>query len=128
MSKSILVADDEEGVLRTVVVVLQRAGYKVTAVTDGSIAVRTLRSETFDLLITDILMTEMEGIETIMTVRQMRPELKIIAMSGGGRLGPTDYLQMASKLGVYATLTKPFTHDSLVQTVQACLGDGPAGA
>ena len=58
-------------------------------------------------------MPEKEGVETILDVRKKYPDLKIIAISGGGRLGPTNYLRLAKATGAHYTLTKPFTHDEL---------------
>jgi YesN/AraC family two-component response regulator len=76
-----------------------------------------------DLLITDIIMPDQEGIGLIMSLRQKHKALKILAISGGGRLSHTDYLQMAERLGANATLAKPFRRDALLAAVQKLLTD-----
>ncbi len=74
-----------------------------------------------DLMITDILMPEREGIETILTVRKLHPGLKILAISGGGRTGRLDFLEVAKKFGAHATLQKPFDKKALLTAVRALL-------
>ncbi len=77
-----------------------------------------------DLVITDIVMPEKEGIEVILAVRNKRPTVKIIAMSGGGRQSPADYLQMAKMLGASTALTKPFSTEVLMAAVDELLATG----
>ena len=78
-------------------------------------------NESFDLVVTDILMPEKEGIETIIDLKTLNPGQKIIAISGGGRDRYQGYLQTASELGADDTLAKPFTGEALLDRVDACL-------
>lgn len=117
----ILVADDEPGIRRLVSRTLERAGYEVTCVADGSEALARIDGQPFDLLITDLVMPETEGIETIMRLHRTHPGLPIIAMSGGNPRGPGDFLSMAQLLGARVTLRKPFDCDALLGAVERIL-------
>ena len=75
----------------------------------------------FDLVITDLIMPEKEGLETIADIRRACSDMPIIAISGGGRLGPNDYLETARFIGADATLAKPFARTELINTVDALL-------
>ncbi len=74
-----------------------------------------------DLIVTDIIMPEKGGVETIIALRRADPDLPIIAISGGGRLEATDFLTMAKKLGARRTLSRPFRRDQLLGAVGECL-------
>src|SRR5208283_2976492 len=97
--KRILVVDDNAEVRRALSKTLLKAGYDVITAEDGAAAVRVYRGQSFDLVITDLIMPNQEGLETIMELRRLTPEVKIIAISGGGRLGPEDYLPIAQGIG-----------------------------
>lgn len=92
------------------------------ALSDGRKALEIHKKEPIDLIITDILMPEVDGIEVIRKFRREYPQLKIIAISGGGWTEPQQFLTMASRLGADATFNKPFQWDKLVETVNALLG------
>lgn len=113
----ILVIDDDLLVRRTIVRILRGAGYETLVAENGSLGLDLFERERPDLVITDIIMPEKEGIETIRAIRQLSPEAKIIAMSGGGRTGNADFLAMAGKLGASDTLHKPFGAAQLVASV-----------
>lgn len=117
----ILVIDDEEMVRYTTETVLRDAGYRVSTAENGRVGLERMREEDCDLVITDIIMPEMEGMETIQIIRQEFPDLPIIAMSGGGRIGNLDYLESAKLLGVVATIPKPFTREELCLAVDTVL-------
>jgi two-component system, chemotaxis family, chemotaxis protein CheY len=117
----ILLIDDEALVRRTVGRILHRAGHAVVMAENGHDGVALLQTENPDLVITDIIMPDKEGIETIREIRELRPDLKIIAISGGGRLGNVDYLAMTLKLGASEALTKPFDPAELIEAVSRCL-------
>jgi CheY-like chemotaxis protein len=117
--KTILVVDDEDAIRELFQDLLSAAGYQVLVASDGRQAVDLLRrGMTPDLLITDLVMPNQEGIETIQAVRQQFPKMKIIAMSGafGGQ-----FLRMAKLLGADATLMKPIQVDQLCVTVDQVL-------
>ena len=123
----ILVVDDEESLRLLLSRALQKAGYEVVTAANGAAAVELFRAQPADLVITDLVMPEKEGIETILELRQLQPGLKIIAMSGGGYMEAQDYLQMAGKLGAMGTLSKPFTAQRVQELVAELLQE-PAGA
>jgi CheY-like chemotaxis protein len=121
MTKQILVIDDDAAVRVTVQSVLSRFGYKVISAADGEEGIRLFRSIRPDLVITDIIMPVREGIETILAIRHEQPEAKIIAMSGGGRIGNADLLSMARQLGADQVIAKPFDIDGLTAIVAQTL-------
>src|SRR6185437_4623942 len=119
----ILVIDDEELVRASLAAVLRRAGHVVTLAEDGEDALGKFRPNRYDLVITDIVMPRMEGIETVRALRRHEPGVRIIAMSGcGGDRG--FYLKAATALGADATLQKPFRASELRQVVEDVLA-GP---
>lgn len=117
----ILIVDDEDALRSLLSRALQKAGYEVATAANGAAAVEQFRAQPADLVITDLVMPEKEGIETILELRQLQPGLKIIAMSGGGYMEAQDYLQMAGKLGAMGTLSKPFTAQRVQQLVAELL-------
>jgi PAS domain S-box-containing protein len=119
----ILVIDDDDqfrGMLRET---LEHAGYDVADAPNGKEGIRLYRENPADLVITDIIMPEKEGIETIRELKRDFPEVKIIAISGGGRIGPDSYLKMAKGLGAQRTLTKPLERDELLKTVRELINE-----
>ena len=116
---SVLVVDDEAGIRELFALTLAGAGYEVAEAEDGKAAMAVLGERRFDLLITDLVMPEREGIETIREVRKRWPDLKILAVSGafGGA-----YLKPAKALGANATLPKPVSRDQLIASVRELLG------
>jgi CheY-like chemotaxis protein len=119
--KKILVIEDNPIVRSTVGRILEAGGYQVISAGDGIQGVAAFRKEQPDLVVTDIIMPEQEGIETIRQILADRPGTKIIAISGGGRIGNTDFLQIARKVGASEVLPKPFDPDDLLQLVSNCL-------
>jgi len=118
----ILIVDDEPGILLLLERMLHKAGHETTLANNGKEAVRRLEEAPFDVVLTDLIMPESEGIETIATVRKRWPGVKIIAMSGGGRQSPGPYLALAANLGADATLAKPFDRAGLVDALRLVLG------
>lgn len=104
----ILVVDDDFQMREMLGVILERKGYDVTTAADGKTALQLQRKTPFDIVITDIIMPEKEGLETISELRRGYPQLKIIAISGGGRYKPEEYLELARQLGADRGLVKPF--------------------
>ena len=117
----ILIIDDEDLDRMTLSQILEGDGHTVTEATDGEEGIAALRETPVDVVITDILMPNKEGIETIKELRQIAPDVKIIAISGGGRMQNANYLDVAQKLGANAVLKKPFEPQVLRDTVNACL-------
>lgn len=117
----ILVVDDEAPIRDVMRKMLEKSGYEVVEAGDGREALQVFETDPTDLVITDILMPDQEGLQTIMELRQNHPDLKIIAISGGGVVGPQTYLRMAEGFGADRTLTKPFTMNDLIEAVRALL-------
>lgn len=120
----ILVIDDDVLVLDMLYESLTREGYDVLRASNGDEGMRLYREEPVDLIITDIFMPEKEGIETIIELRQDFPDVKIIAISGGGRIGTKDYLQMAKIFGVQRTFTKPVAREQLLDAIKELIKEG----
>jgi CheY-like chemotaxis protein len=121
MKYYILVIDDDAMVRHALTKLLEGKGYEVQSAPEGRQGLQAFRKRRADLVITDIIMPEMEGIETIMELRVLSRDCPIIAMSGGGRFGKPDFLGVAIHLGANATLSKPFETEELLQTVAGCL-------
>ena len=117
----ILVIDDEKLVRLTVRQALELAGHTVVEAEDGRDGVDVFIHHGPDLVITDLIMPEQEGIATIGELRRARADLPIIAMSGGGRNGNKDFLQAAAGLGANRVVKKPFDVDALMATVDEML-------
>jgi len=117
----ILVIDDDEQLRRMLCMALRRAGYVVVEAGDGNEGLERFREAPTDLIITDLLMPEKEGLETIMDIRREFPDAKIIAMSGGGRAGNLNFLRVAERLGAQRTMAKPFNLQALLAAVQDLL-------
>jgi CheY-like chemotaxis protein len=117
----ILVIDDEELVRASIQITLESDGHEVVLADDGRTGIARQSERPFDLIITDIVMPNKEGMETIIELRQEYRDPKIIAISGGARSRNADYLTAAKNLGATATLAKPFSNDELLQCVAECL-------
>jgi DNA-binding response OmpR family regulator len=117
----ILIIDDEDQPRRMLQQVLIRAGYDVVEARDGNQGLQLFRVSQTDLIITDILMPEKEGLETIIDLRREFPAVKIIAISGGGRTGNLNFLEVAKRLGAQRTLQKPFELQEMLIAVRELL-------
>ena len=118
----ILLVDDDEAVRDSIAVVLLAAGYLVDQAANGVDGMRMLRQYGPDLVITDILMPQKEGIEIIREIRAQAAETPIIAISGGGG-DQADYLKMAQAFGANAALAKPFDPAALLALVERLASD-----
>jgi CheY-like chemotaxis protein len=118
----VLLIDDELMVRKIVRKMLERVGHEVVDVENGRMGLDRLERAPFDLIVTDIIMPDVEGIEVLMTVRERHPSIAVVAMSGGGRMGNVDFLEVARKLGAAATLEKPFTQDALLKAIDQSHG------
>lgn len=111
--------DDDDTVRRSLFIVLQGAGYEIIEAANGREGLELARVEKFDVIITDLLMPDIDGLETIKELRKIAPDTKIVAMSGGGRVGPSTYLAMAEKFGAAVTLCKPFSKSELLDALNS---------
>lgn len=119
--KQILVIDDDKRVNAMLSDTLQEAGYAVTSAFNGKMVATMLKTECFDLIITDLVMPEVEGIELIKSVRTKNWHLPIIAISGGGMLHPDGYLEIAHSLGADHVFKKPLDMELFLDTVRWCV-------
>ncbi len=117
----ILVIDDEAEICELTKLLLQRNGHEVLVATDGNLAIRLFNEQIFDLVITDILMPDCDGLEVIAELRRKHPAVRIIASSGGGRVSSDSYLHIARKTGAHALLAKPFTLSELHASVATAM-------
>jgi CheY-like chemotaxis protein len=117
----ILVIDDDAVLRRVITLSLEAAGHTVLRCENGRKAVDFLAHDHADLLITDILMPEMDGVETVRAARRLQPNLPILAISGGGSFAPDDYLGIARAFGATDVLRKPFHPPDLVERVTKML-------
>ncbi len=118
---SIVIIDDDAAFRPMLAQMLGRLGHEVFAAENGHAGLKFVRARVPDLVITDMVMPEKEGVETIIELRRSYPALKIIAISGGGRINSADYLSLATKFGVAGTLAKPFGRDELKAVLEAVL-------
>lgn len=119
----ILVIEDDKSFRNVLVQMLDKAGYEVSQAGDGNQALELCRQLQPDIVLTDIIMPDKEGLETIQDLLSLCPNMRIIAMSGGGRVGPDSYLPLAKKLGARATLQKPFMRDDLLSAIAEVLAE-----
>jgi DNA-binding NtrC family response regulator len=117
----ILVIDDEDQIRKLLRAALEIEGHVVLEARQGDEGLQVLRATPPDLVITDLMMPDMDGLEVIMALRREAPELKVIAMSGGGRHKLTEPLMIAEPLGAFAAVRKPFELDAMLETVKRAL-------
>ena len=117
----VLVIDDDEQVRALLYEILDRAGFAVMEASNGEEGLKLYRNQPADLVITDLIMPEKEGVETIMELRSQFPNARIIAISGGERAGGRDYLPIAAKLGARRTVAKPFSRQEILDAVRETL-------
>jgi DNA-binding NtrC family response regulator len=134
MKETILVIDDDEAVRYAIRRAFREEDFTVALAADGGQGLKLLDTVSPALVITDLIMPEKEGLETIRELRKRRPDLPIIAISGGGRLVGCDFLDVARKLGASEALVKPFEPEQLIEAANRQLqhatspGRSPSGA
>jgi CheY-like chemotaxis protein len=121
--KKILLIDDDDLSRGAVHKMLERAGYVVHSTGDGRGALDRYRGEPADLVITDLIMPDIDGLEIIQQLRRISPTVRVLAISGGGRVDAEEYLSVARKFGAVEVLSKPFTGQELKKAVEAALGE-----
>jgi YesN/AraC family two-component response regulator len=124
----ILIIDDEPQIRSMLRLMLERVGYEIAEAPDGIEGIRKYRENPADLIITDLIMPNKDGIGMIIDLKKEFPKVKIIAMSGGGVNRPEGYLDGAKKLGASRTLTKPIDRDEMLKAVKETLKDTAAPA
>ena len=122
----ILLVDDDPLVVESLLSAMESKGHTVVTASNGIKALKKFDQSAFDLVVTDIIMPEMDGIETILKMRCKRSNAKIVAISGGGRIGNVDYLEAAKKLGAIAVIEKPFRFEEFFKVLNDCLRESPS--
>lgn len=118
---NILVIDDEPLICEMLDVLLSGEGHRVATATEGRTGISQFAEETVDVVITDIIMPEGDGLDVIQQMRDRHSHVKIIAISGGSRIGNIDLLAMAKELGADKVFSKPLDHAELVKAINECL-------
>ena len=118
---TILLVDDDNQVRDMLKKIFVMEGYEVVEAADGLQATELYDPEVIDLVVTDIVMPEKEGLQTIREIKQVNPEARIIAISGGGRIKPEDYLDWANRIGVDQTFTKPIRRTEILAAISELL-------
>lgn len=119
----VLVIDDDEQMRLLLRQIMEWRGYDVAEAENGKVGLRLQREEPADLVITDLIMPEQEGLETISALKREFRGVKIIAISGGGRIGPDAYLPAARELGADRIFTKPFDVGEIITAINDLMGD-----
>ena len=117
----ILIIDDEAMIRDLLVNILEREGYDTATASGGKDGIKIYRENPTDLIITDLLMPEKDGIEIIRELCRDFQDVKIIAMSGGGKTDSETYLHIAKTIGAIKTLAKPFDRKELLTTIRELL-------
>jgi DNA-binding response OmpR family regulator len=112
---SILLIDDDLELLRQMAAAFASAGYQVQAAPDGEAGLARFLEAPTDLVVTDIVMPNREGIETIVALKKANPTVKVVAISGGYRVAPADFLHLAQHVGADGGLAKPFRLANLIE-------------
>jgi DNA-binding response OmpR family regulator len=118
----IIIIDDDPQIRLMLRMTLEKAGYTVEEAANGKEGLCKHNREPAELIITDLIMPEQEGMETIAELRRDSPATKIIAISGGGFLAPKNYLALAKEIGASCTLSKPIPQDSFLSAVRGLIG------
>lgn len=114
----VLVVEDDRAIREMCTVILEGENYTVLKADNGKEATKVLDEESdIDLIITDIIMPEKEGIQFIREVKRTYPDIKILAISGGGAIDAKQYLELAQNLGADSTLEKPFDDQDLLKAI-----------
>jgi CheY-like chemotaxis protein len=113
----ILVIDDDSLVVATIRSVLKRTSHEVATASSGRDAIALLQTVDFDLALCDMIMPDMEGLETITHVKRLKPNIPVIAMSGGGRTKNMDFLRLAETMGAVDSLRKPFSGEEILKVI-----------
>lgn len=119
----VLIIDHEDEAREAIRRALEEIDIQVTSVAGGRIAMNLYRTQDFDMVITELLMPECDGLEIIMDLRKQKPTTKIIAISGGGQTGMYHMLSVAEKLGAHRSLFKPFSPRQMLKTVSEVLAE-----
>jgi CheY-like chemotaxis protein len=117
----ILIVEDEKELKEILKISLLKRRFTVLEASDGKEAIARFKPAVTDLVVTDLIMPEEDGLKVIIKLREIKPSIKIIAISGGGKAGPGNYLNLAKALGADAVYSKPFSINELVSKIEELL-------
>lgn len=121
MAATILIVEDEAQLREVLRVTLERANYRVIAAENGNVGIRRYRESRPDLILTDMLLPGTDGVELLRAIRQIDPEARMIAMSGGGQAAEIKFLELTKEFGAVESLAKPFRKAQLLSAVERVL-------
>jgi DNA-binding response OmpR family regulator len=121
MAISILLVDDDDQFREMLSEALTGEGFQVREASDGGQGIKHYVEQPTDIVITDLVMPEKEGLEMIVEMKRLHAEVRIIAMSGGGRGSSQNYLKMAKAFGALVVLAKPFSHHEILGAITQVL-------
>ncbi len=119
----VMIVDDDQQILRLLAEIIEKEGHQIVSAEDGEQAFQQFQKHPIDLVITDLLMPNKEGLELIQELRSIRPELKIIAYSGGGQMQPDNYLDFAKGMGADRVFSKPIPIKELTAAVAELISE-----
>jgi DNA-binding response OmpR family regulator len=117
----VLIVEDEKELREMLKISLTRRKFTVLEAENGRDAIIHFKPSITDLVVTDLIMPDEDGLKVIMKLREIKPSIKIIAISGGGKAGPGSYLSLAKALGANATFSKPFSINDLIARIEELL-------
>lgn len=118
---AILLVEDDRELKEMLKVALARRNFTIIEADNGKDAISRFRPGITDLIITDLIMPDEDGLKVIIKLRELKPSVRIIAISGGGKAGPGNYLNLAKALGADAVFSKPFSIAELLKKVEELL-------
>jgi DNA-binding response OmpR family regulator len=118
----VLIVEDDKELREMIALALTRRKFTVLEAVNGKDAIMRFKPSITEIVVTDLIMPEEDGLKVIMKLREIKPSLKVIAISGGGKAGPGSYLNLAKALGADAIYSKPFSINDLVMKIEDLLG------
>jgi DNA-binding response OmpR family regulator len=117
----VLIVEDDKELREMLKLALLRKNFTVLEAENGKAAIAHFKPLITDIVVTDLIMPEEDGLKVVIKLRELKPSIKIIAISGGGKVGPGSYLNLAKALGADATYSKPFSINELVLKIEQLL-------
>jgi CheY-like chemotaxis protein len=117
----VLIVEDDKELREMLKMSLLRRGFTVLEAANGKEAITRFKPAITDLVVTDLIMPEEDGLKVVIKLREIKPTIKLIAISGGGKVGPGSYLNLAKALGADAIFSKPFSLNDLVTKIEQLL-------
>jgi CheY-like chemotaxis protein len=117
----VLIVEDDKELREMLKMSLVRRGFTVIEAENGKDAIAHFKPFITDLVVTDLIMPEEDGLKVVIKLRELKPSIKIIAISGGGKVGPGSYLNLAKALGADAIYSKPFSINDLIAKIEQLL-------